>query len=72
MVMTQDHRCVLFLAAPAIPSVRDAHYCYSLHHACCGVAQEFTSWLDRAINSYVMLGGHVEIARFRWVMRGLF
>lgn len=51
--------------------IQKAHYGDSLHHTRRRVPQEFTAWLQTAVNSNVVLGSHVEVAGFRGMVRGL-
>jgi len=62
-----DKDCLLSL----VVAVGKSHDSDSLHETTDGVAQELAPWLECSVDANVMFWCHVEIARFRWVVRGL-
>lgn len=52
---------LLFLSTWVLPPIRKSKIGYAFHQTSCGVSQEFTSWLQCAINTNVVLRGHEKV-----------
>jgi hypothetical protein len=55
----------------SLVAVRHAHDCDTLHETADRVAQEPAAWLEGAVDTDVVLGGHEEVTRLGRVVRGL-